>query len=77
MSHLVVDGGPAQREDEVEGHHRQDTKEGGQEDGEPHDRLAQGVPRRSWSSNRTRAAVKILRQSPFSETPLFVHTEQH
>lgn len=43
FSHLVIDGGPKHNKKEAEGHHRQDTKEGGQEDGQPHVGLAQRV----------------------------------
>lgn len=42
-SHLVIDGGPKHNKKEAECHHRQDTKEGGQEDGQPHVGLVQRV----------------------------------
>lgn len=43
FSHLVIDGGPKHYKKEAESDHRQDTKEGGQEDGQPHVGLVQRV----------------------------------
>ena len=49
FSHLVVDGGPKLNENEAESHHRQNTEEGGQEDGEPDVRLVQRVSGGAWN----------------------------
>lgn len=49
LGHLVVDGGPKLNENEAESHHRQNTEEGCQEDGEPNVGLVQGVPRRAFT----------------------------
>lgn len=58
VSHLVVDGRPKQDEKEAHGHHRQDTEEGGQEDGQPHVGLVQRVPGGTWMPKTAETGVK-------------------
>lgn len=59
IAHLVVDGGPKQDENEAERHHRQNTEEGSQEDGQPHVRLVKRVSCSAWSPKNIRAGVRI------------------
>jgi len=62
--YLVVDGGPQLDEGEAIGDHGQHTEDGGEQDGEPHVGLVQGVPGRACGKGHHLNSISHRLTSP-------------